>query len=652
MPELNRKMKPGFLLMAFMIVTVGSVPVFAATCESLATLKLPQTTITSAQEVGAGAFVPPGGAPDPGGMFNPKNLPAFCRVQATLKPAPDSDIKIEVWLPLTGWNGRFRGQGNGGFAGYVDYTSLGIAISSGFAAAGTNTGHDGSPIDASWAKGHPDKIVDFGWRAIHEMTLKAKAIVQAFYGEAPKHSYFTGCSNGGRQALMEAQRFPEDYDGIIAGAPANYWTKVFATFIFDIQAMQSTTGSYIGPDKIPVIAKAVAAACDANDGVKDGVLNDPRACRFNPEILLCKQGDSADCLSAPQVAALKKIYAGPHDASGKLMYPGFEPGGEDGPGGWVTWIGQGPGKDLQTLFANGFFGNMITSKEPVDLKTINVEVAVKLADEQQGKTFNADDPNLKAFAARGGRLIMYHGWSDAALPPRGAINYFESVQAALGRQQTDAFMRLYMAPGVQHCGGGPGANAFGQSALRSDPQHDIHEALEQWVEKDTAPERIIATKFVNPADHSKGAAMTRPLCPYPQFAKYKGTGDTSDAANFECAQRVVRASAEDVGAPASDAAGPYYNLKTSGVTAPRALQTHEPKYSSTARANRVEGIVKLSVIIGADGRIHDVKVLEPLEPTLDANAIEAVKTWKFTPATKDGKPVAVMMQLEVDYRLR
>ena len=461
-------------------------PAFAATCESLATLKLPDTTITSAQQVAAGAFTLPAGVSLPGTMFNPKNLPAFCRVQATLKPAKDSDIKIEVWMPLTGWNGKFRGTGNGGFAGYIDYPGLGTAITSGFASANTNTGHDGTPIDASWAKGHPDKIVDFGWRAIHETAVKAKAIIQAFYGEAPKHSYFTGCSNGGRQALMEAQRFPEDYDGIIAGAPANYWTRVFATFIFDIQAMQATADSYIGPEKIPAIAKAVAAACDAQDGVKDGVLNDPRECRFNPETLLCKQSDSPDCLTAAQVAALKKIYAGPHDSSGKLIYPGFEPGGEEGPGGWVTWIGQGPGKDLQTQFANGFFSNMITAKEPLDLKTINVAAAVKLADEQQAKTFNADDPNLKAFAARGGKLIMYHGWDDPSITAMNSIEYYESVVKSIQEKrnlksnqaamtETQKFARLFLVPGMQHCGGGMGADTF-----------DAIGVLDQWVDRRVA----------------------------------------------------------------------------------------------------------------------------------------------------------------------
>ncbi len=654
MPNFDRKTHSALLVIIAGLLLAGPARASAATCESLATLKLPGTTITSAQQVAAGAFVPPGGPSVPGAPPLGKNLPAFCRVTATLKPAPDSDIKIEVWMPLTGWNHNFRGVGNGGFAGYIDYPGLGTAISSGFASASTNTGHDGTPIDASWAKGHPDKVVDFGWRAIHETAVTAKAIIQAFYGEAPTHNYFTGCSNGGRQALMEAQRFPADYDGIVAGAPANYWTKVFATFIFDMQAM-APQGAYIGAEKIPAIAKAVNAACDANDGVKDGVLNDPRACRFNPETLLCKQAETPDCLNAAQVAALKKIYAGPHDASGKQMYPGFEPGGEEGPGGWRFWLNGGPGKDAQTLFATGFFTNMITTPQPLDLKTIDIAAAVKLADEQQARTFNADDPNLKPFAARGGKLIMYHGWSDAALPPVGAINYFESVQAALGAQQTEAFMRLYMAPGVQHCGGGPGANAFGQSAIPSDAQHDVHEAVEQWVEKGKAPDRLIATKFLDPADHAKGAAMTRPLCPWPQFATYKGTGDNNDAANFECVQRELKAAddtSESSASPAmSSTEGKIYRIDDPGIVKPRVIRAPEPEYSETARRKRIQGTVKLLATVTADGHTRDITVTDSLEPSLDENAIEAIKHWTFEPCTLYRKPVACRMKVEMEYKL-
>ncbi|HZU33209.1 MAG TPA: TonB family protein [Candidatus Angelobacter sp.] len=617
--------------MLFLLMVIAAAPSFAATCESLSTLKLPDTTITSAQQVAAGAFVSPG-MPLPPALV--KNIPAFCRVQATLKPAKDSDIKIEVWMPVTGWNGKYRGQGNGGFAGDISYSTLAIAVSAGYASASTDTGHSGTPLDASWAKDHPDKIVDFGWRAIHEMTVQAKAIIAAFYGAGPKKSYFSACSNGGRQGLMEAQRFPEDYDGIIAGAPANYWTKVFATFIWDMQAMQATPESYIGANKIPAIANAVNAACDADDGVKDGVLNDPRECRFNAKTLACKGGDSHSCLTAPQVEALQKIYAGPRDAKGKLLYPGFLPGGEAGGGGWNTWISLGPGKDWQTIFATGFFNNMISVKDPVDLKTIKIETAVELADEQQAKTFNADSPDLKAFQARGGKLIIYHGWSDAALPPQATVSYYETVASFPGLH-TPEFMRLYMVPGMQHCTGGPGATSFGQFVPAGDPQHDISMALEQWVEKGLAPEKIIATKFINDQERSEGIKMTRPLCPYPTAAKYKGSGDANDAVNFECVEGTA----------------PIQLINDPAIKPPRALHTPEPEYSRIARKHGIEGNVVLSAIIGVDGLAHDVEIVQSLEPSLDANAIEALKKWKFAPATRNGKPIALRMNLELNFRL-
>jgi feruloyl esterase len=631
----------GFIQTTLAFAMMSAIPVFAATCESLATLKLADTTITSAQQVAAGAFVPPGASAPPASV---KNLPAFCRVQATLKPAKDSDIKVEVWLPLTGWNGKYRGHGNGGFAGQVLYPSMAVALTEGYATASTDTGHAGAAIDASWALGHPDKIIDFGWRAIHEMTLKAKAIIQAFYGEPAKKSYFSGCSNGGRQALMEAQRFPEDYDGIIAGAPANYWTSVFAAFIWNMQATQATPESYIGVKKIPAIARAVAEACDTNDGVKDGVLNDPRACHFDPKVLLCKQGDSDSCLTAPQVTALKKIYDGPVDSKGKQMFPGFLPGGEEGGGGWATWISMGPGKDWQGLFASGFFNNMIVSKEQIDLKTINVETAVKMASDQQAKTFDAVDPNLKPFMARGGKLIVYHGWSDAALPPQASVNYFNSVEATLGAPATASFMRLYMAPGVQHCAGGPGPNSFGQFAPAGDAQHDINQALEQWVEKGTAPDKLIATKNLTreqpdgaqtESSNAKPAKMTRPLCPYPQSAKYKGTGDTNDAANFEC----VKGKPEIV------------SLEDPSVSPPRPVHTPEPPYSKAARKKGVEGYVTLHATIGEDGMAYDITLVKSLEPSLDESAIETVKKWKFKPATRNGRPVTVEMNMEIGFRI-
>ena len=527
---------PALLLCLSLLVSPAA---HAASCDSLAQLKLPQTTIVSAGTVAAGTFSPPEKQTDPREAAVFAATPAFCRVIAEAKPSSDSDIKIEVWLPLSGWNGKYQGQGNGGFAGSLDYGGMARAVTAGYATSATDTGHEASGIDARWALGHPEKIVDFAYRGLHEMTVQAKSVAQAFYGKAPKHSYFSSCSDGGREALMEAQRFPADYDGIVAGAPANFWTHLLTAAVWDMQALQKDPASYIPASKVPAIGAAVIAACDRLDGVADGVLNDPRQCHFDPATILCKGADSDSCLTAPQVTALKKIYAGPRNSQGEQILPSFSPGGEDGEGGWALWItGAAPGKSLQFFFGNGFFTNMVFDDPKWDFRTLNFDGDVTLADKKEAAILNSTDPNLKPFAARGGKLILYHGWSDAAIPPVNTINYFEQVIATMGRKETNSFVRLYMVPGLQHCGGGPGANSFGQWGVLppgNDPQHDVQSAVEQWVEKGIAPKEIIATKHVSDFDPSSGVQMTRPLCPYPQLAKYKGKGDTNDASSFVCA---------------------------------------------------------------------------------------------------------------------
>ena len=519
-------------------ICVFSCPLLAAaTCENLTTLALPDTTITLAQLVQAGAFT----LPAEFGPLNFKNVPAFCRVTAQIKPSKDSDIRIEVWMPASSWNARYRGQGNGGFAGYINYVGMADAVRQGYATASTDTGHSigpGKDVDATWALGHPEKIVDFGFRAIHEMTTKAKSIIRAFYGNDPQRSYFVSCSNGGRQGLMEAQRFSEDYDGIIAGAPANFWTHLLIGGVWDLQAMQNDPASYIPANKIPGISAAVLAACDAQDGVKDGIVADPRQCRFDPATLLCKSADSRSCLTAPQVTALTKIYSGPRSFNNDLIFPGYSPGGEEGPDGWSTWItGPAPDKSLQVAFVTEFFANMVFDNPAWNFKTFSFSPGVKLTDEKQARNLNATDPNLKAFEERGGKLILYHGWSDAAIPAVNTINYYDTVVATMGLRRADSFLRLYVVAGMQHCENGPGPDAFGQdgsSDAPQDPQHNLYLALQQWVEKGIAPHEIVATKHAG-GDPAKGVEMTtRPLCPYPQAAKYKGTGNSNDAANFTC----------------------------------------------------------------------------------------------------------------------
>lgn len=515
-----------FALFACMAVAV---PASAATsCQALASLTLPGASIASAVSVPAGNFTPPDGKPI-------ANLPAFCRVTGVISPTPDSNIRFEVWMPSADWNGKFEGAGNGGFAGVINYSDMAAAISRGYATASTDTGHQAGGTDAAWALGHPEKIADFGYRAIHETADKAKAVIGAFYGQGPHHSYFASCSNGGRQALMEAQRFPADYDGIIAGAPANFWTHLLTAAVFDTQATLTDPGSYIPSRKLPAIQAAVLSACDALDGVKDGVIESPAQCHFEPATLLCRGPESDSCLTAAQVEALTKIYTGPRRSKGEQVFPGYSPGGEAEPGGWGAWItGAAPQQSLMYAFGTQFFKNMVFADPAWDFRTFQVDRDTQAADDKMGRMLNATDADLKRFKERGGKLILYHGWSDAAIPAQSTIDYFQSVVSKMGATDSASFVRLFMVPGMQHCGGGSGPNSFGPGAAQGDRQHDMGRALERWVEDGVAPEQVIATKYKSGSNPPNGVARTRPLCPYPQIARWKGSGSTDDAANFVC----------------------------------------------------------------------------------------------------------------------
>jgi Tannase and feruloyl esterase len=503
----------------------------AASCDSLSALKLPSTTVTAAHAIDAGAFAPPAGAQG-AGLF--KKLPAFCRVEGVIAPSEDSHIEFEVWMPLeSAWNGKLVGVGNGGFAGSIAYPQLAQALAAGYAASSTDTGHKAGMTDGQWALGHFEKIVDYGYRAVHETAVQSKSVVKAFYGGDAKHSYFNGCSNGGRQALIEAQRFPADYDGIIAGAPANYFTHIGATFVWNNQALDEDPSTFIPAKKFAAIEAAAVDQCDAADGVKDGVINDPTRCHFNPDVLACKGAEDDKCLTGPQLAALKKVYQGSHNSKGEEIYPGFEPGGESGVGGWGLWItGFQQGKSLEHAFAFGFFADMAFQNANWDYKAFNFDHDLKLADDKTASVLNGTNADLKAFEKRGGKLIIYHGWSDAALPPTNTIHYYSTVASKMGKQTGD-FVQLYMVPGMQHCGGGPGPTEFG--AYAPGAAEGMSTALEQWVEHGTAPEKIIASKYKSDGNAASGVVRTRPLCPYPQQAQYKGSGSTDDAANFTCA---------------------------------------------------------------------------------------------------------------------
>jgi feruloyl esterase len=501
-----------------------------ASCEQLLSLALPHATITAAARVAARAFslssARPGAATATtrgSGAASPfGDLPAFCRVSGTSKPTADSDIRFEVWLPLEGWNGKFQGVGNGGLAGAISYSALAQALSQGYAAGSTDTGHTGTSVSGEWALGHPERIVDFGHRAVHEMTVQAKAITTAFYGDAPRHSYWNGCSEGGNQALSEAQRYPQDYDGILAGAPANDWTHLQMGGNWISQAIHEDPATFVPTTAMPALHRSVLAACDALDGIHDGVIEDPRRCRVDLEALKCRSGGKPsaaepDCLTAAQISGLAKVYGGARNRrTGELIFPGYLPGGELG---WRAWIvgTDVPPRNAQHLIQEGFFKYLVFAQPEWRWQSFDFDRDVTFTDRKLAGIVNATNPDLTAFKARGGKLIQYHGWGDPAISPLSSIRYFESVQSRMG--DTSGFYRLFMIPGMGHCGGGDGTDQF-----------DKIGTLARWVEDGIPPDRILAS-------HREAGRIvrTRPLCPYGKIARWKGSGSTDDAENFTCA---------------------------------------------------------------------------------------------------------------------
>ena len=504
-------------------------------CADLKKLTLDQTVIVEATPVAAGALVLPQKPADP----ILKMVPAMCRVVAISKPSADSNIRIEVWLPLAEWNGKFLGQGNGGFAGSIYYDNLATAVRNGFASGATDAGHTGEATDATWALGHPQKVIDFGFRAVHAMTTVSKAVVEAFYASPPREAYFTSCSDGGREALMEAQRFPADYDGILAGAPAYNWTSLLSRSAQLGKILLSSDESYLPAGKVPAINNAVLAACHSDE--PGAFLADPRRCHFSPDTLLCQGAESDACLTPAQVASVKAIYAGSNLRDGTLEYPGLLPGGELGRNGWQGWItGDRPGESEGAAYPLSYFANMVYSNADWKLKGFDLDRDLKAAKEKTGFAVDAVNPDLSAFKARGGKLILYHGWNDPAISPLATIAYYNSVVKSMGAAQAVSFVRLFLVPGMQHCSGGPGPEKFGQSGPAFDPAlddaaHNITTALEQWVEKGTAPEQVIARGIAGGTGADKPVGFAEPICAYPKSAHYKGSGDRKDAASYACA---------------------------------------------------------------------------------------------------------------------
>ncbi len=516
-----------------MILSIASAygQVTTGSCEGLKNLKIPEINIVAAQSVSAGEFIPPGrgialgggqppfgGKPDigRGSAATGNAMPAFCRVSGKVQPS----INFEIWLPLLSgerkWNGKFNGVGNGGLAGFINYDAMMQAIARGYATASTDTGHVDKMGDDSWALDEKLRI-DFASRSIHMTAIAAKTVIKAYYNQDPRYSYFTGCSGGGGQALSEAQRYPADYNGIVAGAPANFPTRLWPGELYAAWVTHRDEASRIPNEKLSLITNAAIEACDESDGIKDGVIEDPRQCNFDPARIQCSGADRPTCLTAAQADSVRKIYEGAKDPStGRNFWYGYEKSSE------TQWPGH-----INNPFNTpiSYFKFMVMKDPNWNWRNFSFSDSKNFAfmedaSRKLGPVLDSTNPDLALFAQRGGKMIMYHGWLDQNIAPRNTVQYFESVQKKNGGvRKSDEFVRLFMAPGMAHCGGGSGPNSF-----------DALASLEQWVERDTAPDQIIAS-------HSAAGKVdrTRPLCPYPQVAKYKGSGNTDDAASFVCA---------------------------------------------------------------------------------------------------------------------
>ena len=473
-------------------------------CDSLNTLSTPQATVVGADVVPAGIFTPPpppAGAPATPTPPPPQPIPQHCRVKLTLKPSADSNIYSELWMPTDNWNGKLLVVGNGGFAGSIQgYGDMQIALRLGYATAATDTGHNAADgPNGMFALGHPEKIVDFAYRAVHETTVESKRLIKAYYDRAAQYSYFKGCSTGGRQAVMAAQRFPDDYDGIIAGALANRHIHMHTAGSARQIVLARHPDMAIPAEKAEMVNHAVMSTCDT---LREGFLNNPQQCTFSFASLLCKGAESNDCLTPAQLKAVEMFYGGLKNRKGEVIF-----------------AGQAIGNPLPALRSSNDINVIDTVKiwafqDPhYDWRTFDLDRDMPIVDRKIGFV-DATDPDLQKFKAHGGRLLLYAGWADTGITPVNTVEYYESVVKKMGKSATD-FTRLFVVPGMGHCRGGDGPDSF-----------DTIGTLEKWRENGVAPTTIAAT--------NKTSGLSRPLCAYPQYAKYKGTGDLKDAANWTC----------------------------------------------------------------------------------------------------------------------
>lgn len=480
----------------------------ARPCDSLQAVPLSQATIASAVVVAEGPFTPAGGqgAGRQGGPTQAAApLPEHCRVTMVLRPTSDSHINVELWMPTTDWNGRFLAVGNGGFAGAIQgYGDMQVALRQGYATAATDTGHSAADGPGGmFGLGHPEKIVDFAYRAVHEMTVTSKQLINVYYAQAPQFSYFKGCSTGGRQAAMAAERYPADFDGIIAGALANRHIQMHTAGVARSIELSRHPEASIPAEKARLVNETVMNACDTH---KEGFLNNPRACSVDVAALACSAGtDAANCLTAPQLQTVEAFYGGLKNSAGELIFSGQALGN---PIPALRGATDTPGGGYDTVRIWGF------QDANYDWRTFDLDRDMPIINERVGFV-DAVSPDLRAFKARGGKLLLYAGWRDTTITPENTVLYYENILAEMGPNQDD-FVRLFMVPGMGHCRGGDGPHAF-----------DTIGTMEAWREQGATPAQIMGS---NPQ-----SALTRPLCPYPQYAKYKGSGNLRDASNWVCA---------------------------------------------------------------------------------------------------------------------
>jgi feruloyl esterase len=513
--------EPALFIFLLACIALVSIPAEAQQpCESLASIQIPNVTITSAKDMN-----PQWEIPATGGMFGTpggqKVSVAFCRVEAFSAPTIDSHIGFEVWLPkAASWNGRFLAVGNPGFFGAIARGAMAGIVQKGYVAASTDTGHTDDGY--TWAQRHPEKLVDWGHRAVHETAAATKQIIKGYYGKPVQYSYWNSCHNGGNQGLNEAQRYPEDFNGIVAGDPAYHVSRLQAGSLY-IGWVSLKDGvkapGYIPPAKYPVLNRAALDACDGKDGLVDGIIEDPPRCGFDPKSIQCPgNSDEATCLTGPQVETARKIYAGAKFNDGTQAYSGYEPGSELG---WAMMAG---GPDPLSINAE-YFKGMVFENPNWDFRTFDVDRDTRLAGKRTGEAVDGFNPNLKPYKKNGGKLIIYQSWNETAVPPRTITDYYRSIETAMGGPaQTRDFARLFMAAGDGMCPGFGNAEDF-----------NTLKAVEDWVEKDVAPDKIILTHREQAKFGEQGKTLrTRPVCAYPKVAKYDGSGDVNDAANFSC----------------------------------------------------------------------------------------------------------------------